>query len=168
MPNTSVSFSESRVAIFPTMSDTKMDGIYIDSYTDMAIGRLVRKDGFVSLTSGQRVAWLYRNDKYKLIILIVSSGFAAYFILTAAFVFWEHFKNLSSLAANAAEEPTTHPFLASADPVQWGILLLIGVITVASIRMWMSNGDEKKSNQGFDLVKMMFTAGLGFVVGKRT
>lgn len=168
MPESSVSFSASKFAISPTIVDTGTDNIYIESGTDIATRRFPRRSEFVSLTAVQRVAWLYYNDKYKLAILVVSSGFAIYLIAAATLVFWEHFRRLSLFAAHAAETPTTHTFLASADPVQWGILFLLGVITVASIRMWMSNRDENKSNQGFDLVKMMFTAGLGFIVGKRT
>jgi hypothetical protein len=167
VPDNPLTFSASNVTLAPEMTDTATPGLYIKSDTEVAIRSSAIRNIFVSLSPRQRVEWLYNNDKPKLVILITSIILSLYFIISGAVVVLKHITILSSLAAYAGDSPPQN-ILAGADLVSWGILGIIGVITIAAVRVWMVNGDENKSNQGFELVKMMFTAGLGFIVGKKT
>jgi hypothetical protein len=121
---------------------------------------------FVNLTPFGRITWLLRNEVWKLLLLIFCGSAALYAIFMSIIVLLPYIARLASLRALAAE-PQAQLSASSADPIQWGLFGLLGVITCSGIWLWITSREEKKSTQGFDLVKTVGAALAGFLVGKK-
>jgi hypothetical protein len=154
----SVSIQETRA------SPSKMIPVVIDDKS-IALGTVEVE--FINLNPLKRVLWLFWNEPWKLALLIFTGSAALYAIMMSIGSIIPYISRIISIGAFADESNTRLNSQAS-DPTQFVLLGLLGLITLAAIGLWIASKEAKKSAQGYEFVKGVGVAIVGFAVGKKS
>lgn len=122
-------------------------------------------DIFFRLGPWGRIRWLYSNDIPKFILFASATALGIYFI-GRFFAYILYYLGNSVLNNAHADEAASHASSRSlSDPLTLTCLAFAGIALLSGVFMWI-RGNDKRSVQGFELVKGIGSGAFGFLAGK--
>ena len=123
---------------------------------------------FASLSPLERVSWLAKNKFGDFALLVASCAMGLYFIVNFASLLLRESFNLIFPGAAADENSLKALPPAVYDVVGIVLLAFVGIALLGGIFVWATSKDNKKSNQGFEIVKSLGVGALGYFAGRKS
>lgn len=177
MSVTPISFSHTRQAhvVQPSVTEAPQARIYLRFIPTIAGKREkievatagISTPSFVDMTPLERIKWMAKNDLEKLAVFVAGLMSAIYLILLSIWTISPYGVRLFSMSAFADETPPVTKNTLPVDFFTGALLGFVGASLLAAILVWMVSKNDKKSSQGFEVVKGVGVGALGFIAGKK-